>query len=96
MARNLEEVWQAYRREMIRETERFIDYGLSHPDEIIEIPSKPVGEDAFPREVAYWFYSIVLRDPDKDTTATARWRAKLKGGARWIRRGLWPRVTGKS
>jgi len=85
MARSLEEAWQAYHREMIRETEQFIEWGLAHPDEVIEIPAKPAGEEGFPREVSDWFYSIVLRDPAEDTSTLARWRRKLKSGARWIR-----------
>ena len=88
MDRNLEESWQAYRREIIEETERFIDWGLKHPDQVTPIPFKPVGEGGFPQEVADWFYSIVLSDPKKDTSPLAAWRAKLKRPASWLRRRI--------
>jgi hypothetical protein len=71
---------------MIAETERFIDWGLRHPDQVTPIPFKPVGQGGFPQEAADWFYSIVLSDPEKDTSALARWRAKLRHPSRWFRK----------
>ena len=88
MDRSIEESWQAYQREMIAETERFIDWGLRHPDQVTPIPFKPVGEGGFPKEVADWFYSIALSDPNKDTSPLAAWRARLKRGKRWISRRI--------
>jgi hypothetical protein len=88
MDRNVGESWQAYQREMIAETERFIDWGLKHPDEVTPIPFKPVGAGGFPKEVSDWFYSIALSDPEKDTSALAAWRTKLKRGKRWLRRRI--------
>jgi hypothetical protein len=88
MDRNGEESWRAYQREMLAETERFIDWGLRHPDQVTPIPLKPVGEGGFPKEVADWFYSIALSDPEKDSSPLAAWRAKLKRGGRWISRRI--------
>ena len=88
MDRNVGESWQAFQREMIAETERFIDWGLRHPDEVTPIPFKPVGEGGFPKEVADWFYSIALSNPEKDTSTLAAWRTKLKRGKRWLRRRI--------
>jgi hypothetical protein len=45
-----------------------------------------VGQGGFPQEAADWFYSIVLSDPEKDTSALARWRAKLRHPSRWFRK----------
>lgn len=88
MDRSVEESWEAYQREMISETERFIDWGLKHPDQVTPIPFKPVGEGGFPKEVADWFYSITLSDPEEDSSPLAAWRAKLKRGKRWISRRI--------
>jgi hypothetical protein len=82
---SIEESWQTYQSEMIAETERFIDWGLKHPDQITPIPFKPAGTDGFPPEAADWFYSILLSDPEEDTSTLAAWRAKLKHPARWFR-----------
>jgi hypothetical protein len=64
------ETWQQYRRRIIRETERFIEWGLAHPDEVIEIPMKPASEGGFPRKVGEWFWTTVLTSRP---TAAARW-----------------------
>lgn len=53
--------WVAYRREMIAETERFIEWGLKHPELVTWIPSKPVDQEGYPRRIASWFYSTVFR-----------------------------------
>jgi len=45
---------------MLRETSRFIEWGLKHPDQVIQIPAKPVGEGGFPQSVGNWFWGIVL------------------------------------
>ncbi|NLF32751.1 MAG: hypothetical protein GX591_17900 [Planctomycetes bacterium] len=55
-----EQEWLAYRRKMIAETERFIEWGLKHPDLVTWIPSKPVNQGGYPRRVATWFYSVVF------------------------------------
>jgi|GEM_PF-899552 len=85
---NLEESWRAHQREIIAETERFINWGLRHPDEVTPIPFKPVGQGGFPQGAADWFYSIVLSDPENDTSSLAKWRARLKRGKRWLHRRI--------
>ena len=45
---------------MIRETEQFIEFHLRHPEQIIEIPAKPVGQGGFPKQVSDWFWRMVL------------------------------------
>ena len=52
--------WDEYRRQMLAETSRFIEWGLKHPELVIEIPAKPVGEGGFPKQVGEWFWGVVL------------------------------------
>jgi len=56
----LAETWRQHRKRMLDETSRFIEWGLKHPDLVIEIPAKPVGESGFPKGVGEWFWGIVL------------------------------------
>jgi hypothetical protein len=70
--RGSRESWQEMRKRMLAETSRFIEWGLAHPDEIIEIPAKPVGMGGFPREVGEWFWSTVLTS--RPTSAMQKWR----------------------
>jgi hypothetical protein len=77
------ESWQQYRRRMIRETERFIEFGLRHPDYVIEIPAKPVGQGGFPKQVSEWFWRMVL---------TPRPTSRMQQFKNWFRgRRLSPR-----
>ncbi len=69
------ETWQAYRRRMIRETEVFIEWGLKHPDEVVEIPVKPAEDGGFPRQMGEWFWGVVLSD--RPGGALRRWRERL-------------------
>ena len=69
------ESWEQYRKHMLEETSRFIEWGLHHPDEIIEIPAKPVGDGGFPSEVANWFWTTVLTS--HEDSRIRRWRDKL-------------------
>jgi hypothetical protein len=68
--------WEEYRRKMLQETERFIEWGLAHPDEVIEIPTKPGNQGGFPKSVAQWFWGVVLSD--KVTGGMKRWRSLLR------------------
>ena len=70
------ESWQEYRQRMLDETSRFIEWGLKHPEQVIRIPAKPVGEGGFPRTVADWFWGIAL-SADTDDRLT-RWRERLR------------------
>lgn len=83
MVRLRDKSWDEYHREMIRETEQFIEFGLNHPDLIIEIPSKPVGQGGWPKQVADWFWGTVLTTKPNRVVATfreiLRRRPKLRG-----------------
>jgi hypothetical protein len=67
---------------MLDETSRFIEWGLAHPDEIIEIPAKPVGMGGFPREVGEWFWNTVLTG--EPTSRMQKWRAFLRSKSKRI------------
>jgi len=56
----LSESWSEYRKRMLRETSRFIEWGLKHPELTIQIPAKRVGEGGFPKAVGDWFWGVVL------------------------------------
>ncbi len=64
--------WEAYRKRMLDETSRFIEWGLKHPEEIVEIPVKPDGEGGFPPGVGQWFWNVVLAE--KAPSAVRKWR----------------------
>lgn len=70
------ETWEQYRTRLLRETSRFIEWGLRHPEMVIEIPSKPAGEDGFPARVAHWFWAVVLTD--RTDSFIERWRGILR------------------
>lgn len=72
MAKNYAKSWDEYRRDMIRETERFIEYGLKHPELVIEIPAKPVGDGGYPRQVADWFWHVVLTSKPSEKITRVR------------------------
>lgn len=83
--RGSRESWQDMRKRMLDETSRFIEWGLAHPDEVIEIPAKPVGMGGFPREVADWFWNTVLTGTP--TATMTKWRNILRRKAKHILRG---------
>ena len=68
------ETWEQYRRRILAETSRFIEWGLKHPDEVIWIPAKPAGDGGFPRRVGEWFWTAVL---SPDGGRMQKWREKL-------------------
>ena len=68
-----EETWREYRQRMLDETSRFIEWGLNHPDEVMWIPAKPMGDGGFPRSVADWYWGIALSAGDR----LSGWREKL-------------------
>ena len=70
--------WQRHRREMLAETERFIEWGLRHPERVHWIPAKPVSRGDFPRKVADWFYNTVLSGAAGQPSEY--WRDKLRSG----------------
>jgi len=54
--------WEHTRREMIAETEVFINDALDHPDHAVIIPTIPVGSGCFPKGMASYFWHRVLGD----------------------------------
>jgi hypothetical protein len=72
----MSETWEEYRSRMLRETGRFIEWGLRHPEMVIEIPSKPAGENGFPVKVAQWFWGVVLTE--RTDSFIERWREILR------------------
>jgi len=71
------EPWAQYRQRMLAETGRFIEWGLAHPEWVIEIPAKRVEEGGFPRQVAAWFWNVVLSTGR--SVELRRWRERLRG-----------------
>ena len=69
------ESWEQYHRRMLDETARFIEWGLRHPEEVIEIPVKPADRGGFPPGVGRWFWATVLAD--RPSSRMLRWRDKL-------------------
>ncbi len=68
----LAESWNQHRTRMLDETSRFIEWGLKHPDLVIEIPARPVGEGSFPKAVGAWFWRVALStNPD---SVIQQWR----------------------
>ena len=64
--------WEEYRKQMLDETARFIEWGLKHPEQVIEIPVKPADQGGFPPGVGEWFWGVVLTD--RVTDGIRRWR----------------------
>jgi len=54
------ESWMAIRSRMIRETERFLEDALRHPERQVVIPAVRLGGGSFPRGFAQAFWSQVL------------------------------------
>lgn len=69
------ESWEQYHRRILEETSRFIEWGLRHPELVIEIPVKPAGEGGFPAKVGEWFWGIVLSA--RSDSWIQRWRNAL-------------------
>jgi hypothetical protein len=72
---SLHESWHEYRKRMLAETSRFIEWGLKHPDLVFRIPAKPAEHGGFPRAVADWFWETVL--VLDGGSRLKRWREKL-------------------
>lgn len=71
----MQESWDQYRRQMLEETSRFIEWALRHQDLMIEIPAKPADDGGFPAEVGQWFWTAVLtRHADSNVS---HWRDVL-------------------
>jgi len=70
-------VWSLdeYRKRMLEETSRFIEWGLRHPDLVVWIPVKPTDQGGFPPGVGSWFWGTVLST--RVDGALRRWRDRL-------------------
>jgi len=80
------ESWEQYRKRMLDETSRFIEWGLRHPDQVIEIPIKPAEDGGFPAGVGQWFWSVALCD--EAAGQVRRWRNILLRRPRGLLRKL--------
>ena len=76
MKRPAPESWEEYRQRMLAETSRFIEWGLRHPEQVIEIPATPAGQRQPPAEAAQWFWMTVLSD--SGDSRIRRWRDLLR------------------
>ncbi len=74
------ETWEQYRRRMLAETGAWITWALHHPDEMIDLPIKRVGEGGFPAKVGEWFWGVVLAGGED--SRTRRWLGILTGRRR--------------
>lgn len=87
MSRYQYETFEEYRRRILRDTERFIEWGLRNPDKVIEIPAKRIDKQAFPSEVGRWFWNVVLATRTDSTIV--RFREMLLAKPR----DLWRRLS---
>ncbi len=71
----MQESWDEYRRRMLEETSRFIEWAFRHQDQMIEIPAKPADDGGFPPEVGRWFWTAVLTR--RVDSGISRWRRIL-------------------
>ena len=86
MRRHRPETWEQHRKRMLDETSRFIEWGLKHPELVVEIPVKPASEGGFPAKVGLWFWDVVLSDGSKKKKR--RWRdVLLRRPGGFLRRG---------
>ena len=79
------ESWDEYRDRVLKETSRFIEWGLEHPEEVIEIPSKPAENGGFPAKMSQWFWGIVLSE--RKDSWILRWRDFLRRRPKLVLRG---------
>ena len=75
MTGTLKETWEQRRQRMLAETSRFIEWGLRHPEQVIPIPTRPIGAGGFPAKVGEWFWTVVLLD--RPSARWRRWRSML-------------------
>ncbi len=58
--RSADTSWEILRRQIIRETEAALEYGLDHPEETVRIPTVIVGTARFHPRFAESFWHHVL------------------------------------
>ncbi len=66
---------------MLADTSRFIEWGLRHPELVVWIPTKPIEQGGFPKQVAAWFWSTALSEGLN--RRLRGWRAWLLERPRW-------------
>jgi hypothetical protein len=59
-----DENFEQFRRRMLADTSRFIEWGLKHPDKVEWIPRHRVGASAFPERVKAIFWNLVFANRD--------------------------------
>lgn len=62
--RQSQDLYRGLRREMIRETEEFLEEGLRDPRRAVRIPSVPVGIGRFSQQFASAFWTNALGIPE--------------------------------
>jgi hypothetical protein len=80
------QTWAEYRKRMLEETSRFIEWGLHHPELVIEIPIKPAAHGSFPAKVGAWFWGVVLSE--RPTDKIRRWQDFLLSRPKGLLRRL--------
>ena len=78
------ESWDEYRKQMLAETSRFIEWGLRNPHLVTWIPSKPIEQGSWPRAVSEWFWGNVLSD--RADRMFDRWRQRFRVAASLFQR----------
>ncbi|MEI8197220.1 MAG: hypothetical protein WCI73_15080 [Phycisphaerae bacterium] len=58
-----QETYEQWRDRMLRDTARYIEWGLAHPELVRRIPTHPVGKGAFTERAKSIFWTLVFRDP---------------------------------
>jgi hypothetical protein len=61
--RQSQDIYREVRKRMIRETERFLEECLRHPEHMVRIPAIPVGRGRFSRQFAGAFWTQTLGVP---------------------------------
>lgn len=61
--RQSQDIYREVRNRMIRETERFLEECLRHPDRTLRIPAVPVGQGRFSQRFASAFWTQTLGIP---------------------------------
>lgn len=72
-----DESWEQYRRRMLDETSRFIEWGLANPEQVVGIPARPVGSKGFAPGMSQWFWQTVLCE--RPTDRMRRWLDLMRG-----------------
>jgi tryptophan 2,3-dioxygenase len=61
---NRDETFSRWREQMIEETQRFIEWGLQHPDKVEWIPRHRVGQGGFSERVKNVFWMLIASNEE--------------------------------